>query len=205
MHLRYLTKAIQAGLAGHPGDTAAYKAAALGTPAYADLDDTLAQLANPLPNITIDYLTSQPPDSFGRNLAQFLKKNDIRPLILSPVTRRELHKSSVLSVRYPIFHDAFHVLLGFDTSLAGELGVWSFVAAQRYSPAFDRAACVGHWFTRLLIPWQWKRLSRYENAGRMLGKQAVCVIAQPLEEYWAMSLEEVRVRFGLPVGGWLDL
>ena len=52
MHLRYLIKALQCGFSGHPGDTAAYKAAALGTPTYGNLDSTLATLPNPLPNIT---------------------------------------------------------------------------------------------------------------------------------------------------------
>ncbi len=202
MRLRYLLKAIQCGFTGKPGDTAAYKAAAFGTPSYGDLDQRLAVLANPLPEITLEQLHSQPTGSFGYTLAEFLAHNDLQPLVLSPKTRTELRKASLLAVRYPILHDAFHVLLGFDTSLAGELGVWSFVAAQHYSPAFDRAVSIGHWVTRLLTPWQWQRLQSYEQAGAELGKQATCVIVQPLEEYWSMALEEVRLRFGLPAEGW---
>ncbi|MEO0378511.1 MAG: Coq4 family protein [Cyanobacteria bacterium P01_A01_bin.17] len=198
MHRRYLLKAIQCGLAGKAGDTAAYKAAALGTPAYGDLEQRLATLANPLPEITLDALRSKPAGSFGDSLAQFLQSNCIQPLILAEETRIELQDSPILAIRYPILHDVFHVLLGFDTSLAGELGVWSFVAAQRYSPAFDRAALIGRWFTRLLTPWQWQRLQAYEYKGRRLGGQAVCVIAQPLEEFWDMPLGEVRFRFNLP-------
>ena len=198
MQFRYLIKAIQAGLAGQAGDPAAYKAAPLGTQAYADLDSTLAALANPLPAITLAELEAQPAESFGYTLAQFLQANQIQPLTLSSNARRELQDAPLLAVRYPILHDAFHVLLGFDTSLAGELGVWSFVAAQHYSPAFDRAAWVGRWFTRLITPWQWKRLYDYEQKGRRLGEQAVCVIAEPLEEFWALPLEEVRMRFNLP-------
>lgn len=203
MHLRYLIKAVQCGFSGCPGDTAAYKAAALSTAAYGDLDKTLARLANPLPEITLEQLQMQPYGSFGYALAEFLAYNYIEPLTLSPKTRAELQNASLIAIRYPILHDAFHVLLGFDTSLAGELGVWSFVAAQHYCAAFDRAAQIGRWVTRLLIPWQWQRLQVYEQAGRSLGKQAICVIAQPLEEYWPMSLEEVRMRFSLPMEGWL--
>ena len=105
----------------------------------------------------------------AKSLAQFLETNHIQPLTLSPTTRTELHNAPLLAVRYPILHDAFHILLGFDTSLAGELGVWAFVAAQHYSPAFDQAASVGHWVTRLLTPWQWKRLHAYEQAGKGVG------------------------------------
>lgn len=198
MQPRYLIKAIRAGFAGHAGDTAAYKAAALGTPAYGDLDSNLTALKNPLPDITLDELRAQPVGSFGYVLAQFFERNHIQPLEISAIARAELKSAPALAIRYPILHDAFHVLLGFDTSLAGELGVWSFVAAQQYSPAFDRAALVGRWFTRLITPWQWQRLRAYEEKGRLLGREAICVIAQPLEEFWAMPLGEVRVRFGLP-------
>ena len=199
MHLRYLIKALQSGFAGNSGDTAAYKAAALGTPAYGDLEQRLAALTRPLPEITLAELEIQSPGSFGHSLAQFLHNNHIQPLTLSPETRTHLQDASILAIRYPIFHDAFHVLLGFDTSLAGELGVWSFVAAQHYSPAYDRAAFVGRWFTRLVTPWQWPRLKTYEQAGRILGEQAACLIAQPLEEYWGMPLQDVRQQFDLPL------
>lgn len=198
MQLRYLIKAIQCGVAGKAGDTAAYKAAALGTPVYGDLDQRLAALANPLPEITLEKLQSQPPGSFGQSLAQFLQHNHIQPLILAKETRTELQNSPLLAIRYPILHDAFHVLLGFDTSLAGELGVWSFVAAQRYSPAYKRAAFVGRWFTRLVMPWQWRRLWVYEEMGRRLGERAGCVITEPLDDFWAMPLEDVRTRLNLP-------
>ena len=198
MNVRYLLKAIQSGIAGNPGDTAAYKAAALGTPAYGELDQTLAGLANPLPEITLALLQAQPNGSLGKTLAQFLQSNQIQPLTLSANTRAELESTTILAIRYPILHDAFHVLLGFDTSLAGELGVWSFVAAQHYSPAYERAALIGRWFTRLITPWQWQRLRAYEIKGRQLGQQAVCVIAEPLEELWAMPLEEVHLRLNLP-------
>ena len=198
MHLRYLIKAIKAGVAGRAGDTAAYKAAALGTSAYGNLDNTLAALNDPLPDISLDELKAQPSGSFGKTLAQFLERNQIQPLQISPTARAELKDAPVLAIRYPILHDAFHVLLEFDTSLAGELGVWSFVAAQQYSPAFEQAALVGRWFTRLLMPWQWGRLRAYEEKGRRLGRQAICVIEQPLDELWGLPLWEVRERLQLP-------
>ncbi|MGD1856080.1 MAG: Coq4 family protein [Leptolyngbyaceae cyanobacterium] len=199
MRPRYLLKAVHHALMGNAGDVAAYKAAALATSGYGDLDSRLAALESPLPAMTLDELLSRPAGSFGYVLARFFQNNHIQPLTLSDDTRTELQNSPVLAIRYPLFHDAFHVLLGFDTSLAGELGVWSFVAAQRYSPAFDRAAFVGRWVTRLVIPWQWKRLKDFEMKGRELGERAVCVIAEPLEEFWDLSLEEVRIRLELPV------
>ena len=102
---------------------------------------------------------------------------------LGESSRTTLKNVPILTIRYPILHDTFHVLLGFDTSLAGELGVWSFVAAQHYSPAYERAALIGRWVTRLLTPWQWKRLHIHEQRGKRLGAKAACIIAQPFELY----------------------
>ncbi|MBT9312992.1 hypothetical protein IXB28_12295 [Leptothoe kymatousa TAU-MAC 1615] len=190
---------MQAGLAGRAGDTAAYKAAALGTQACGTLNQRLATLANPLPHLDLMDLRAQPPGSFGHALANFLDRYGLQPLTLSAAAQADIHGASLLAVRYPILHDAFHVLLGFDTSLAGELGVWSFVAAQKYCGAFERAAWVGKWFTRLLIPWQWRRLRHYEEKGQQLGRNAVCIIAEPLEDFWPTPLDEVRRRLNLPV------
>ena len=185
MQWRYLIKAIQAAFAGHAGDTAAYKAAALATSAFGNLDQQLTTLKKPLPDISLTDLRSHPSDSFGYALAEFLEANHIKPLTLSPTAKEELKHVPPLVIRYPILHDAFHVLLEFDTSLAGELGVWSFVAAQNYCAAFNRAAWIGKWIARLLIPWQWKRLHTYERRGNQLGNVAICVITEPLEELFS--------------------
>ncbi|MEM6251674.1 MAG: Coq4 family protein [Cyanobacteria bacterium P01_D01_bin.156] len=197
MRLHYLIKAIQAGIEGHAGDTAAYKAAAFGTHSSGSLEQQLVNLTNPLPDISVSDLKSYAPGSFGCVLAKFLDRNQIQPLTLSSKAKSELQGTPLLAIRYPLLHDAFHVLLGFDTSLAGELGVWSFVAAQQYCAEFNRAAWIGRWFTRLLIPWQWKKLGDFEDRGRQLGQRAVCVITEPLEELFGMPLEEVRQRLKL--------
>ncbi|MEO0868130.1 MAG: Coq4 family protein [Cyanobacteria bacterium J06642_11] len=199
MQWHYLLKAVQATFAGQAGDTAAYKAAAFGTDALGSLEQQIATLVSPLPEINLLTLKSHPAGSFGYALADFLENNHIQPLTLSPQAKAELQNAPLLAIRYPILHDAFHVLLEFDTSLAGELGVWSFVAAQNYCAAFNRAAWIGKWIARLLIPWQWRRLHAYERRGNQLGNVAICIITEPLEELFDMPLDEVKRRFNLSV------
>ena len=51
---------------------------------------------------------------------------------------REEADSHLFALRYTVTHDIFHVLLGFDTSYAGEMGVFAFTIAQNYSKTIGR-------------------------------------------------------------------
>ena len=128
--------------------------------------------------------------------------NGLRPFLVSRHAADALWPEHTLEVRYPLFHDAFHVLLGFDTSLPGELGVWSFVAAQRYSRAYDRAGRWGRLVYPLVAPRQRGALRAAAERGRRLAAIAPCLIAEPLDRYWGEPLTAVRARFGL--GGAAD-
>ena len=194
MKLMFLLKAVRAFRAGRVGDTAAYKAAAISAAAYPDVDSKVRRLADPFPHIDLAALRKLPSGTFGGTYAQFMQENRLKPLAISPDVAAELASSNVLAARYPILHDAFHVLLGFDASLPGELGVWTFVAGQHYSPSFDRAAM----FTRLLYPiaapLKLRELRRQGQRGRALAQQVPCLIAQPIEKFWGEPLAEVRDR-----------
>ncbi len=197
MNLRFAGKFWRYLRAGRTGDAAAMKAATFGARAYPEIAEKLRQLRNPFPVIDLDLLRKAPEGSFGRAYAAFLDRNDLRPFVVSEEVAEELWPEHVLEVRYPLLHDAFHVLLDFDVSLPGELGVWSFVAAQHYSPAFDRAGRWGAALYPLAAPHRRAALRAAVMRGRSLGAQANCLIAEPLELYWQDSLEEVREGFGI--------
>jgi ubiquinone biosynthesis protein Coq4 len=199
MNLRFAAQFIRHLRAGRMGDAAAMKAAAFGGPAYPEIAAKLRALGNPFPAIDLAALRAHPAASFGAAYAAFLDRNGLRPFTVSPEVAAELWPDHVLEVRYPLLHDAFHVLLGFDVTLAGELGVWSFVAAQRYSPSFDRAGRLGALLYPLAAPGRRAALRAAAARGRALGQDAVCLIAEPLEEYWATNLEEVRARCALGI------
>jgi ubiquinone biosynthesis protein COQ4 len=197
VQLRLIAKGIRAYRQGRLGDAAAFKAAAFGAKAYPEIERRLRELTVPFPTIDLTELRNHPSGSFGWTYARFMEEKHLRPFTVSPEAAEELARSYLLAVRYPLLHDAFHVLLDFDTSLAGELGVWAFVSAQRYGPAFDRAASLGRILYPLVAPWRTRQLRESSARGRRLAAQAVCLIAQPLERYWPVSLQEVRETFGV--------
>jgi len=199
MNLKFARQFVRYLRAGRMGDAAAMKAAMFGARAYPEIAEKLRLLRVPFPAIDLDALRALPEHSFGRQYVAFMDRNGLRPFLVSPEVAEELWPEHVLEVRYPLLHDAFHVLLDFDTSRPGELGVWSFVAAQHYSPSFDRAGRLGAAFYPLLAPTQRAALSAAAKRGRQLAERANCLIAEPLELYWNEPLDEVREEFGIMI------
>ena len=133
MNLKFAGAFIAYLRAGRMGDAAAMKAAMFGARAYPEIAEKLRMLRAPFPTIDLGVLRALPEASFGRQYAAFLDRNRLRPFQVSPEVAEELWPEHVLEVRYPLLHDAFHVLLDFDISLAGELGV----AHRSVEPAHD--------------------------------------------------------------------
>ena len=194
--LQYFPKALQAYRSGQLGDVAAYKSALLNTKAYPEIAEQLAQLPTCFPKIDLAELRTLPEDTFGYRYAKYMDDCHLNPLEISPDVAQQL-RHQPLGLRYTLTHDIFHVLLGYDTSLVGELGVWSFVAAQRYSPSYSLAAMLAHYLYPVVVPHKYRQLRASEQRGQCLAKQAVCLIAQPFEHYWSSSLATVRSRFSL--------
>lgn len=198
MQFSLFLSAVRAYREGRIGDAAAYKAAALGTPAYPEVEQGLKQLRQPFPHLELSTLAALPVGTFGHAYARFMAANDLTPLSVSPAVASELEGSNTLAVRYTILHDVFHVLLGFDTSLAGELGVWSFVAEQRYSHAHQLAAALARILYPLARPSQISALRAARLRGEALAHDIPCLIAQPIEEYWSEPRAVVRERLHIP-------
>lgn len=196
VRIRYLIKAIQASRAGQFGDVAAYKSALLGTPAYPDIAAQLAQLPTCFPKIDLAELRTLPEKTFGRIYAQHMDDCHLTPLDISPDVIEQF-RHQPLGLRYTLTHDIFHVLLDYDTSLVGELGVWTFVSHQHYSPSYETAARLARYLYPLVAPHQYRQLRASEHRSQRLAKQAICLIAQPFEAYWSTPLSEVRAGFGL--------
>ena len=143
--------------------------------------------------------------TFGHAYAQFIDDNKLRLLVVSADTFADIAvHANPLAVRYLLLHDAFHVLLGFGISLPGELGVWSFVAAQHYSPSFDRAATYARLLYPVVAPSQVRELRAARLAGAALARSAPCLIAQPIDAYWDEPLISVRKRLGIGVHNGTD-
>lgn len=192
----FFSLAIQAYRQGKLGDVAAYKSAILDTKAYPEIAEKLTRLTTCCPTIDLAALRRLPEGTFGQIYAQHMDEFHLTPLEISPDVIAQLSDQS-LGLRYTLLHDVFHVLLGYDTSLVGEMGVWAFVDAQHYSPSYKTAAWLAHYLYPLVIPHRYRKLRAIEQQSRRLGQQAACVIAHPLEDYWSEPLSTVRSRLGL--------
>lgn len=192
--IRLLKQVLGALLRRNHGDFAAYKAALANTGFDAAVLTATCALSCPLPTIDVDALRAMAPDSFGSALAHFIDGNGLAPLAISAAARARLAPADVPAVRYVLLHDAFHVLLGYDASLAGELGVWTFVACQGYSPAYARAARLASLFYTLADPASASELRAAEARARFQARYALPLLVQPLETYFDLPLDEVRKR-----------
>lgn len=193
---RLLFKAIQAYRQGHLGDVAAYKSAILGTKAYPQITAQLSTLEHCYPAIDLTQLGLLPTGSFGKSYAEHMAQYHLTPLRISPTVSDTLHHYS-LALRYTLTHDIFHVLLGYDTSLIGELAVWTFVGAQHYSPSYETAAKLAARVYPCLQPHHYRQFKAIALESRARAQSALCLIAQPFEQYWSEPLDEVRHQFRL--------
>lgn len=197
MKVFYIAKAIAAFSAGRIGDVAAYKGLIIDARPRAELQLALSQLADPLPAIDLVQLRKLEKGSFGRIYADHMDDCGLTPLQFSAQCRADLKGKPLLSPRYTLFHDVFHVLLDQDTSLAGECVVWSFVSGQQYSSAFDKAGTISVICYSLAKPWKRRLFAKAYRQGLAQGRNAASVLAAPLETFWALPLAQVRRQLAI--------
>ncbi|TPV94888.1 MAG: hypothetical protein B7733_12700 [Myxococcales bacterium FL481] len=175
------------------GDVAVLKGELAGGGAVrSELEARLAAMDGPFPQVDIDFLRTLPPASLGRHYAEFLDQNRLQPFRLTPRISQELLARHRFIARYGLVHDVYHVLTGFDASLAGELGVWAFVAAQRYSWKHWIAVLVACVVYPLLSPRQIGQHWRCLRRGRAMGQSAEQLITVPFERLWERRVDELR-------------
>lgn len=182
---------------GRLGDAAVLKADCfVGGGASAEIERALRSLGN-LPDVDPAPLRALPRGTLGREYVELLDANGLQPFRLSDAIDDELVARNIFVARYSLVHDVFHVLTGFDTSWAGELGVWAFVAAQRYT--------AGHWIAvgmacvlyPLIAPRQIPRLWHNLRRGVSMGRRAACLLTVPFEQQWTRSVVELRRELGI--------
>jgi ubiquinone biosynthesis protein Coq4 len=95
-------------------------------------------------------------------------------------------------------HDIWHVVTGFHTDVAGELGLQAFYAAQIHGKV-PLAILAGGMLNTFLYASEdhSARLSAIAE-GWLLGSKARPLFGVDWDALWATPLAEVRERFGLP-------
>lgn len=139
---------------------------------------------------------SMPVGSLGWAYYRFLDRNGLKPFRFSG-RYLDLMNQHKLIVRYASVHDIFHVLTGYDTSLAGEAGVWAFVAGQGFSPNAQSAAKLTQILYPIVSPLQRKWIRAAYIEGRQNGAAARSLIKVDFKQEFLSPLEEVRRRYNV--------
>lgn len=154
----------------------------------------LKQRYQPKP-IALDSLRAMPSDSFGHQWAVFMQSNNLNPGFFRNL--KEHDDRSYLINRLHDTHDMWHVLLGFDTSEAGEAGMNAFTYAQVGSPT--TCMLMAAKLVRAIGGPEPTRSQMMRNIARgyELGMRLDPFVAIAWEEHWAEPLRQLRQRVGL--------
>jgi ubiquinone biosynthesis protein COQ4 len=147
------------------------------------------------PTLVLSELAALPPGTLGRRFADFMQARGLDP---SAIPRKEHHDEGtyVLAHLYET-HDIWHVVTGFDTDVAGELGVQAFYSAQ-LDGALPRLLLIGGLINAgLLHRSDWGRRLDALARGWTLGKRATALFGVAWDELWTAPLADVRRGLGL--------
>lgn len=196
LKFKQLYQAIQALKSENLGDFAILKADALGSKVNPAIASQLEDVVGYYPPIDLEKLSQYPKGSFGYEYAHHMKANYLKPFNVSPELD-DIARRNVFALRYVVTHDIFHVLLGFDTSYAGEIGVLAFAAEQKYSPSLQLSLKLASILYPILAPSQIKAIFGNINRGKKSGKKAEFLLGIRFEELWERSLSELKAELGL--------
>ena len=146
--------------------------------------------------IDLEELSQLPEGTLGYEYARHMKQNNIQPLQISPDLKEEANRSP-FALRYTVTHDIFHILLGFDTSYAGEMGVFGFTVGQNYSKMLKIVEPLILLLFCVIRPFQIKKIWSCDRVGKELGKQAECLLIYRFEDNWARPIDDIRAELGL--------
>lgn len=142
-------------------------------------------------------LSQSPVGSFGRSYAEHMKINKLDPNFF-PWEMNGSDEDRILN-RVRSMHDLWHVLVGFDTSVPGELGLQAFTLAQLRSPlsALLIAGGILHSLTRGQKDFGHSIDCIFQ--GYQMGVQSRSLLGVQLEEHLDEDLSSLRQRFGIVV------
>lgn len=186
------------------GDVAVLKGELGRSRVRPEIEAELAAMSDPFPEVDLPSLAALPRGTLGREYAEFLSRCGLEPFRLSGTLPEEMLRKNLFVVRYGFAHDVFHVLTGFDTTLAGELGVWSFVAGQRYHWGHRLAVAIACLLYPLMAPRQIPRMWANRRRGYRMGRRAQSLISVPFERMWSRSIKDLRTMLDVEAADELE-
>lgn len=136
------------------------------------------------------WLSRQPKETLGRQYADFLAHNGLEPEMLdhsrgeSTFQRFRIHLETT--------HDVWHVVTGFDTDVAGEIGLQAFYYAQLSAPLPLVLLSAGLLNGALMN--KGSSAARVEQLvrGYLMGRRAAPLTGIDWSEHWERPLDELR-------------
>jgi ubiquinone biosynthesis protein Coq4 len=149
------------------------------------------------PRVTIDlpHLRALPDGTFGREAARFLDDRGLDPAALP--RRDAADARSYVRAHLYETHDLWHVATGFDTDVAGEVGLQAFYLAQ--FPARLATVLLGLMFLNTFL-YRFDDRDRRMDAmvrGWQLGRAARPLFGVRWDTFYTTPISEVRAQFGL--------
>jgi ubiquinone biosynthesis protein COQ4 len=146
----------------------------------------------PIPNLT--ELLTYPQDSLGYQFAHHLVMNHFDPAFYR---QREVKDDmSYIALRRSQTHDIHHVVTGFSTDPAGELGLQAFQLAQMRSPIAIAILTAG----LIHVMSEPQALNAHMQQifqGWEMGLKTKPFMAQKWEEHWEKPLAQWQAELGL--------
>lgn len=142
----------------------------------------------PPPNL--EQLQQYAPDSLGYAYAKYITESGFDPEFYRAVTIND--DVSYVFMRLRQTHDIWHLVAGFSTDVAGELGLKAFELAQTHRTMAAILLAGGLVGTLFKAPEELDRLLDHISRGYRLGTQAKPFLAQKWEAHWDRSLTQWR-------------
>jgi ubiquinone biosynthesis protein Coq4 len=148
-------------------------------------------------SLDLDRLAQHPPGSLGAAFATHLRTNKLDPAAL-PVREARTDGEYVIAHLYET-HDVWHVVTGFGTDRAGELGLQAFYLAQAPSRVAQGLLAIGGLNTLIFEFDDYVRRMDAIVHGWTLGRRAASLLGIDWASRWHVPLAEVQRELGLLV------
>jgi ubiquinone biosynthesis protein COQ4 len=145
--------------------------------------------------LDLQALAAYPKGTLGQAYGEHMLKNKLDPSAIPTLPSETAHE--FLRAHLYETHDIWHVATGFETDVAGELGLQAFYLAQlptRLAPAL----LAGGLFNTLLFAWDDRdRRMRAIVRGWLLGRRAKSLFGVDWAAAWSTPLTQIRKQLRL--------
>ncbi len=147
------------------------------------------------PTPDLEALLKCPEGSLGYEYASHMKEAGFDPEFYRKIKVED--DISYLLFRIRQTHDIWHIVTGFSTDVAGELGLQAFYVAQTRRTMSVVLTAGGLLSTLIKSPEHLNRVLDHISQGYRMGMNAKPFLAQKWEENWDKALSEWRAELGI--------